>query len=83
MPVAYVLPIILFEVSSYLARLDLLAWLSDLAILLSLPWELLAILLIALRWRDLPQRFWIVFCVNGILAYMSLPIYRMHFGLYH
>jgi amino acid permease len=72
----------LFEVSGYLGRSELLAWMSDLAILLSLPWELTAVGLIVVRWRDLPQRFWIVFCVNGLLAYMSLPIYRMHFGLY-
>ena len=82
LPVAYVAPMALFEVSSYLGRLGLLSWLSDLAILLSLPWELIATLLIILRWRDLPQRFWIVYCVNGLLAYLSLPIYRMHFGLY-
>ena len=36
--------------------------------------------LIAVRWRDLPQRFWITYCVNAVLVYLSLPIYRMHFG---
>ena len=82
LPVAYVAPMALFEVSSYLGRLSFLSWLSDLATLLSLPWELIATLLIAVRWRDLPQRFWIVYCVNGLLAYLSVPIYRMHFGLY-
>jgi hypothetical protein len=81
--VAYVLPIGLSAVSTYFGRLDVLAWMSDLALLLSLPWELIAAILIVLRWRDLTQRFWIVFCVNGILAYMSLPVYRMHFGFYH
>ena len=50
--------------------------------LLSVPWELIATVLIILHWRDLPQRFWITYCVNGLLAYLSLPIYRMHFGLY-
>jgi hypothetical protein len=83
LPVAYVLPIALSELSSYFGRLDVLAWMSDLALLLSVPWELVATVLIVLRWRDLTQRFWIVFCVNGILSYMSLPVYRMHFGLYH
>jgi hypothetical protein len=83
LPVAYVLPIALSEISTYFGRLGLLAWMSDLALLLSLPWELIAVILIVLRWRDLTQRFWIVSCVNGILAYMSLPVYRMHFGLYH
>ena len=82
LPAAYVAPIALFEISGYFARLDWLVWLSDLAMLLSVPWELIATLLIILRWRDLPQRFWITYCVNGLLAYLSLPIYRMHFGLY-
>jgi uncharacterized membrane protein len=82
LPAAYVAPIPLFEISGYLGRLDWLAWLSDLALLLSVPWELIATALIILRWRDLPQRFWIVYIVNGFLAYISLPIYRMHFGLY-
>ena len=82
LPLLYVLPMALEEISGYFGRLDLLAWLSDLAILLSVPWELIATALIILRWRDLPQRFWITYCVNGLLAYLSLPIYRMHFGLY-
>ncbi|MGA3324738.1 MAG: hypothetical protein ABSF45_09710 [Terriglobia bacterium] len=82
LPLLYVLPMVLFAVSSYFGRLDLLGWMSDLAILLSVPWELIATVLIILRWRDLPQRFWILYCVNGLLAYMSVPIYRMHFGLY-
>ena len=82
LPLLYVLPMALEEISGYFGRLDLLAWMSDLAILLSVPWELIATALIILRWRDLPQRFWITYCVNGLLAYLSLPIYRMHFGLY-
>lgn len=82
LPLSYVLPMALFEVSGYFARLDFLAWISDLALLLSIPWELIATALITLRWRDLPQRFWITYCVNALLAYLSLPIYRMHFGLY-
>jgi len=82
LPAAYVAPIVLSEISSYFGRLDLLAGMSDLAMLLSVPWELVATVLIILRWRDLPQRFWITYCVNGLLAYLSLPIYRMHFGLY-
>ena len=82
LPVAYVAPMVLFEISSYLGRLSFLGWLSDLALLLSVPWELIATVLVILRWRDLPQRFWIAYCVNGLLAYLSLPIYRMHFGLY-
>jgi hypothetical protein len=79
---SYVLPIALFEVSGYFGRLNLLVWMSDLAMLLSIPWELIATVLIIFRWRDLPQRFWILYCVNGLLAYLSVPIYRMHFGLY-
>ena len=82
LPAAYVVPIALSEISGFFGRLDLLAWTGDLAMLLSLPWELIATVLIILRWRDLPQRFWITYCVNGLLAYLSLPIYRMHFGLY-
>jgi len=79
---AYVVPIALSEISSYFGRLDLLAWMGDLAMLLSVPWELCATILIIARWRDLPQRFWITYCLNGFLAYFSLPIYLMHFGLY-
>lgn len=82
LPVAYVMPMVLFMISGNFGRLDLLAWMSDLALLLSAPWEFLATVLIILRWRDLPQRFWILYIVNGFLAYLSLPIYRMHFGLY-
>jgi hypothetical protein len=82
LPVAYVLPIALAEISGFFGRLNLLVWMGDLAMLLSVPWELVATVLIILRWRDLPQRFWILYCVNGFLAYVSLPIYRMHFGLY-
>ena len=79
---AYVIPIALSEISGFFGRLNALAWMGDVAMLLSLPWELIATILIVLRWRDLPQRFWITYCVNGLLAYLSLPIYRMHFGLY-
>lgn len=82
LPIAYVTPIALSEISGYFGRLDLLAWMSDLAMVLSVPWEIVATVLIILRWRDLPQRFWITYCVNGFLVYLSLPIYRMHFGLY-
>jgi hypothetical protein len=82
LPAAYFAPIALFEISAYFGRLGLLAWMSDLAMLLSVPWELIATVLIIFRWRDLPQRFWITYCVNGLLVYLSLPIYRMHFGLY-
>ena len=82
LPPAYVIPIALSEISGYFGRLDLLAWMADLAGLLSVPWEIVATLLIIFRWRDLPQRFWILYCVNGLLAYMSAPIYQMHFGLY-
>ena len=81
-PVAYVTPMVLFTISGYFGRWDLLVWTSDLALLLSIPWELVATVLIVVHWRDLPQRFWIVYIVDGLLAYLSLPIYRMHFGLY-
>ncbi len=82
LPLAYVTPIVLSEVSTYFGRLSLLTFMSDLAQLASVPWEIVATVLIVLRWRDLPQRFWILYCVNGLLAYISLPIYTMHFGLY-
>jgi hypothetical protein len=82
LPAAYVVPIALSEIWGYLGRLDLLAWMGDLAGLFSVPWELIATVLIIFRWRDLPQRFWITYCMNGLLAYLSLPIYRMHFGFY-
>ncbi len=82
LPVAYALSIALSDVSNYLARLDVVGWMLDCASVASVPWEALATLLIIVRWRDLPQRFWIVYCVNGFLAYISLPIYLMHFGIY-
>ena len=82
LPPAYVIPIALSEISGYFGRLDALAWVSDLAVFLSVPWEIVATVIIPFRWRNLPQRFWILYCVNGFLTYISLPIYRMHFGLY-
>lgn len=82
LPPAYVIPIALSEISDYFGRLDVLAWMGDLAMLLSVPWEVVATVLIILRWRDLPQRFWITYCVNGFLAYISLPIYLRHFGIF-
>ena len=82
LPPAYVIPIALSEISHLFGRLDLLVWMGDLAMLLSVPWEVVATVLILMRWRDLPQRFWITYCINGYLAYISLPIYLMHFGLY-
>jgi hypothetical protein len=82
LPVAYVLPIVLADISGYFGQLDMLAWMGDLAMLLSVPWEIIATVLIILRWRDLPQRFWIAYCVNGFLAYLSLPIYLFHFGIF-
>jgi hypothetical protein len=82
LPPAYVIPLALSERSGYFGRLDVLAWIGDGAMLLSVPWELVATVLVIVRWRDLPQRFWITYCVNGVLAYLSLPIYLLHFGIY-
>ncbi len=82
LPPAYVIPIALSEISGYFGRSDLLAWMSDAAMLLSVPWEAVATVVVIVRWRDLPQRFWILYCVNAFLAYLSLPIYLMHFGIY-
>ncbi|MGO8791608.1 MAG: hypothetical protein ACLQVL_30035 [Terriglobia bacterium] len=82
LPPAYVIPIALSQVSGYFGRSDVLAWIGDLAMFLSVPWEIVATVVIFVRWRDLPQRFWVLYCVNGFLAYTSLPIYRMHFGIY-
>ena len=83
LPVAYGIPIALSEVSTYFGRVGVLTFMSDMAQLSSVPWEIVATVLVILRWRDLTQRFWILYCVNGLLAYISLPIYTMHFGLYH
>jgi hypothetical protein len=82
LPAAYVLSMGLSEVSGYFARSAVLDWMVDWAMLLSVPWEAVATLLVILRWRDLPQRFWITYCVNGVLAYVSLPIYLHHFGIF-
>jgi hypothetical protein len=79
---AYALSTGLSEISSYLARWDVVDWMLDIAMLASVPWEIVATVLVIMRWRDLPQRFWITYCVNGLLSYVSLPIYLMHFGLY-
>lgn len=78
---AYVLSIGLSEVSGYLARLEAVGWMLDFATVFSVPWEAVATVLVILRWRDLPQRFWITYFINGFLAYFSLPIYLMHFGV--
>ena len=82
LPIAYVLSIALSDLSNYLARLAVVGWMLDFASLVSVPWEALATIVIIVRFRDLAQRFWILYCVNGVLAYLSFPIYRMHFGLY-
>lgn len=82
LPTAYVLAIGLSEISSRLARLEALDWMLDYATLLSVPWEAVATILLIVRWRDLPQRFWITYCINGFLAYISLPIYLYHFGIF-
>ena len=82
LPTAYALSIGLSDISNYLARLDVVGWMLDGATVLSVPWEAVATILIIVRLRDLPQRFWITYCINGFLAYISLPIYLMHFGLY-
>ena len=82
LPAAYVLSVGLSEISGYFARLDALEWLFDYATLGSVPWEAVATVLVMARWRDLPQRFWITYCVNAFLAYISLPIYLHHFGIY-
>ena len=81
LPAAYVLSIGLSEISEYLARLDVVGWMLDYATVFSVPWEVLATVLVIVRWRDLPQRFWITYCINAFLAYMSLPIYLYHFGI--
>lgn len=82
LPAAYVLAIGLADISGYLARLGALDWLLDYAMLLSVPWEAVATVLVILRWRDLPQRFWVTYCINCFLAYISLPIYLYHFGIH-
>jgi chromate transport protein ChrA len=82
LPAAYALSIGLSEISGYLARLDALEWMFDYATLASVPWEVVATAVVIARWRDLPQRFWITYCVNGVLAYISLPIYLHHFGIF-
>jgi hypothetical protein len=82
LPAAYVLSIGLSDISNYFARLDVVGWMLDYATVFSVPWEAVATVLVIVRWRDLPQRFWITYCMNGFLAYISLPIYLMHFGIY-
>ena len=82
LPVAYALSIALSDLSNYLARTELVGWMLDYASVFSVPWEIIATLVVILRWRDLPQRFWILYCVNGFLTYISLPIYLMHLGIY-
>ena len=82
LPIAYVLSIGLSDVSNYLARTDVVGWMMDYASIASVPWEIVATVVVILRWRDLSQRFWILYCVNGFLSYLSLPIYQLHFGIF-
>lgn len=82
LPAAFVVSIGLSDISGYLARLDLLDWILNCAMLLSVPWVAIATLLVIVRWRDLPQRFWITYCINAFLAYASLPIYFYHFAIF-
>ena len=82
LPAAYALSIGLSDVSNHLARMDVVGWMLDYATVFSVPWEIVATVVVIVRWRDLPQRFWITYCLNGLLAYMSIPIYRYHFGLF-
>jgi hypothetical protein len=82
LPAAYVLSIGLSDVSNYLARMEAVGWMLDYATVFSVPWEIVATLVVILRWRDLPQRFWITYCINAFLAYISLPIYELHFGIF-
>jgi hypothetical protein len=85
LPAAFVLAIGLADMSSYLARMDALDWLVEYATILSVPWEAVATVLVVSRWRDLPQQFWITYCINAFLAYNSLPLYRQFISnvLYH
>jgi hypothetical protein len=80
--VCYVASIVLSDLSNFLARQEFIGWMADLASVFSVPWELVATIVVILRWRDLPQRFWILYIANGFLAYISLPIYTMHFGIH-
>ena len=82
LPAAYVISIGLSEISNYFSRLDALEWMFDYATLASVPWEAVATVIVIARWRDLPQRFWITYCINAFLAYVSLPIYLHHFGIF-
>jgi hypothetical protein len=82
LPAAYALSIGLSDISNYLARVDIVGWMADYATLVSVPWEIVATVIVIIRWRDLPQRFWIVYCINAILAYVSFPVYRYHFGIF-
>src|SRR5208337_512099 len=69
LPAAYGFSIGLADISGYFARMDALEWMFDYAMLASVPWEIVATVLVIVRWRDLRQRFWITYCVNGFLAY--------------
>jgi len=82
LPAAALLSLGLSGVSSYLARLTAVAWLFDAALVFSIPWIVVATVVAALFWRDLPQRFWIMYCTNGLLAYNAFPLYTMHFGVH-
>jgi len=82
LPAAALLSLGLSGVSSYLARQTVVAWLFDGSLVFSVPWILVATVVAALCWRDLPQRFWVLYCINGLLAYNALPLYTMHFGVH-
>src|SRR5579863_7796882 len=82
LPICYVAAIAFSDLSNFLARQAFVGWIGDYASVFSVPWELAATVVVIFRWRDLTQRFWILYIANGFLAYISWPIYKMHFGWY-
>jgi hypothetical protein len=81
LPAAFLVCTGLEDASNHFAKLDCLDDILNIAALLSVPWIGIATAVVILRWRDLPQRFWILYCINALLAYFSLPIYLFHFGI--
>lgn len=44
-------------------------------LVLGAPWEAIATIIVAARWRDVPQRFWVTYCVNVLFVCSSLLFY--------
>jgi hypothetical protein len=90
LPLALALPLALeffdyLSRSRYLDQLDALNWIGQAlavySLALSVPWVAIGTVLVIIRWRDLPQRFWIAYLINALLACISLQTHFDYLGI--